>query len=313
MTTTHDERRRVWLITGAGRGLGRAFVVAALSAGDLVVATVRRRNVLNDLQAVHPGALRVLELDVRDRAAVRETIAAAIDCFGRLDVVVNNAGRGLVGAAEEVAEDEVREQFDTNVLGAIWVTQAVLPHFRARGGGHVVQVSTVGGVGSMPMLGMYNASKWALEGFSEALAAEVAGFGVRVTIAELGGFATDWAGSSMRFAAPVAAYDDLRESLFGTTVVPWPAAQPAGEEEAPRGHDAASATETVGATDGAVVEAAPTEPDPSVAARALLEHVDAAEGPLRLLVGDDAPVQVQTVFERRRDDYGRDPRFTWPA
>lgn len=278
---------RVWFVTGAGRGLGRAFVTAALDAGDRVVATARRESALDDLVARHPDALRVLPLDVRDRDAVRATVTTAIACFGRLDVVVNNAGYGLVGTAEEVTEAEAREALDTNFLGALWVTQAVLPHLRERGTGHVVQISTVGGVGAMPTFGLYNAAKWALEGFSEALAGEVRPFGVRVTIAELGGFRTDWARSSMRFASPLDAYDPLRESLFGSPTVPWdlPAEDP---------DDA-------------------TEADPAVAARALLEHLDREDGPLRLLIGDDAPVHVAMALAQRRDDYRRDPRFAWPA
>lgn len=276
---------RVWFITGAGRGLGRAFASAALDAGDRVVATVRREGVLDDLGG-HPDALRVLHLDVRHRAEVIATVERAVKCFDGLDVVVNNAGYGLVGAAEEVSEAELRALVDTNFLGAVWVTQAVLPHLRARGGGHIVQVSTVGGVGSMPLFGMYNASKWALEGFSEALAGEVASFGVRVTIAEPGGFATDWAGSSMRFADPSEAYDPLRISLFGSAEVPW---------------DTSQASEDGG------------QPGPDVAARALLAHVDRDDGPLRLLIGDDAPEHVRMALELRRDDYLRDPRFRWPG
>src|ERR1700712_3108183 len=164
---------RVWSVTGGGRGLGRAFVTAALDAGDRVVASVRRDGVLDDLVARHPDALRVLPLDVRDRDQVRATVAAAIDCFGQLDVIVNNAGYGLVGTVEEVSEAEARDALETNFLGALWVTQAVLPHLRERRTGHVVQISTVGGVGAMPTFGLYNAAKWALEGFSEALAGEV--------------------------------------------------------------------------------------------------------------------------------------------
>lgn len=277
---------RVWFVTGGGRGLGRAFVVAALDAGDRVVASVRRDGVLDDLVARHPDALRVLPLDVRDRDQVRATVAAAIDCFGRLDVIVNNAGYGLVGTVEEVSEAEARDALETNFLGALWVTQAVLPHLRERGTGHVVQISTVGGVGAMPTFGLYNAAKWALEGFSEALAGEVRPFGIRVTIAELGGFHTDWARSSMRFATPLAAYDPLRESLFGSPTVPWDLTQEDPE--------------------------AVTDADPAVAAQALLAHVDREDGPLRLLIGDDAPVHVAMALEQRRDDYRRDPRFAWP-
>ncbi len=273
---------RVWLITGAGRGLGRAFTEAALEAGDRVVATVRRSGALEEREG-----LRVLTLDVRDRDAVFATVAEAHAAFGRLDVVVNNAGYGIVGGAEEVSEDDARRQLDTNLLGPLWVTQAALPFLREQGSGHVVQISTTGAVGTMPLFGLYNASKWGLEGFSEALAAEVAPFGVRVTIAELGGFDTDWAGSSMAFAQPRPEYDELRTALFGTPEVPWPVpeggAPPSGE------------------------------PDPREAAAALLAHVDADEGPLRLMIGADVPGHVAMALDARRQDYGRDPRFTWPT
>lgn len=231
-----------------------------------------------ELRRACSDALRLVRLDVRIREEVDSAVAAGIDYFGQLDVVVNNAGFGLVGAIEEVSADDVAGIVETNFLGALWVTQAVLPHLRARQSGHIVQISTVGGVGAMPTFGMYNATKWALDGFSAALAAEVAGFGIRVTIAELGGFDTSWATTSMRFAAPNPAYDQLRMSLFGTSIVPW---------------DVRSATST--------------EPSPSVAAAALLAHVDSADGPLRLLVGDDAPVHVAAALDLRRQDYERDP------
>lgn len=290
-----DDRRegRTWLITGAGRGLGRAFAEAALRQGDRVVGTVRRKGALGDLVAAHPGALVELQLDVRDRDAVHGTVDRAAATFGRLNVVVNNAGYGIVGAVEEWSQDDVVEHLGTNLLGPIWVTQAAIPHLRAAGGGDVVQISTTGGVGSMPTFGLYNAGKWGLEGFSEALAPEVAPFGVRVTIAELGGFATDWAGASMRFAAPSPPYDPLRESLFGTAEVPWPQAA----DDAPAAADA------------------PADAPPADAARALLAHLDrpAAERPLRLLVGDDAPEHVALALQARRDDYVLDERFRWPS
>lgn len=270
---------RTWLITGAGRGLGRAFAEAALEAGDRVVATVR------DLEALpERDGLRVFQLDVRDREAVFAVVDEAWDAFGGLDVVVNNAGYGLVGGAEEVSEADARGQLDVNLLGPLWVCQAVLPRLRAQGSGHIVQISTTGAVGTVPLLGLYNASKWGLEGFSEAMAAEVAPFGIRVTIAELGGFGTDWGGSSMAFAAPNADYDELRAGIFGTAEVPWPAS---GEDDG--------------------------QPDPRVAAEVLLAHVHADDGPLRLLVGDDAPEHVAMALDARRQDYTRDPRFTWPA
>lgn len=274
--------RPVWFVTGAGRGLGRALTRAALTAGERVVATARRADALADLAAQFPSALHVATADVRDRDAVRAAVSAGVARFGRLDVVVNNAGYGLVGAVEEVSEAEARDIVDTNLLGPVWVTQAVLPHLRARGAGHIVQISTTGAVGAMPTLGLYNAGKWGLEGFSQALADEVSRFGIRVTVAQLGGFDTDWAGPGMHFASPSAVYDDLRRDLFGTAEVPWRTEGPLG---------------------------APVD----VAVEALRRHVVAPDGPFRLLVGDDAPGQVTTALRARCADYADDDRFTWPA
>jgi NAD(P)-dependent dehydrogenase (short-subunit alcohol dehydrogenase family) len=276
----------VWFITGTSRGLGRAFANAALEAGDRVVATARHVDGLADLHAAYPDNTTVLPLDVRDRSAVFATVQRAIAAYGRLDVVVNNAGHGLVGAVEEVTEHDARDVCDTNFFGPLWVTQAVLPHLRARRSGHIVQISTVGGVGTMPMMGLYNASKWALEAFSEALARELEALGIRVTIAELGGFATDWAWSSMKFSPSAPEYDELRRSVFGTAQLPWDMSKQAAD---------------------------PSEGNPADAARALLEHVKGTGArPLRLLVGQDALDHVRVILERRRDDYQLDPRFVWP-
>lgn len=310
-TTTETERRpvpvgreaRTWFITGAGRGLGRAFTDAALGVGDRVVACVRDPDRITPFAPSTTGRVHLVRADVRDREAVRRAVGEAIDWAGTIDVVVNNAGHGLVGAVEELGEAEVRAQLDTNLLGPLWVCQAVLPHLRARGSGHIVQVSTTGAVGSMPTLGAYNASKWGMEGFSEALAAEVAPFGIRVTIAELGGFATDWGGASMRFAEPNADYDALRTSLFGTAEVPWPSAGSGADDDPHADADA----------DAVATDDAATDADPAVAAAALLAHVDRPEGPLRLLVGDDAPDQVAMALDARRVDYAQDPRLTWPV
>lgn len=286
MTSSANVSRRVWFITGAGRGLGRAFMRAALDEGDLVMATLRRPELLDDLRAEYVDTLRVLQLDVRDRQAVGATVTKAWSLFGRLDVVVNNAGYGLVGAVEEVTEADVRNQMDTNFFGALWVTQAVVPLMRRQRSGHIVQVSTVVAVGTMPMFGAYNASKWALEGLSEALAAELAEFGVRVTLAELGSFATEWAWNSMHFSENAPAYNLLPERTFGTASLPWDLS---GKE-------------------------ADTSADPSNAAHALMAHVKSnTAGPLRLLIGDDAPEQVAAALAARRDDYRKNAGFTWPS
>ena len=150
---------RVWFVTGAGRGIGRAVASAALKAGDRVVGTARKPEVLDDVRAEHGDRLHVLALDVDHRADVFAAVDQAVATFARIDVVVNNAGYGLMGAAEEVSESAARAQMETNFFGALWVTQAALPHLRRQGSGHVVQVSSLGGIGTFPTLGMYNASK----------------------------------------------------------------------------------------------------------------------------------------------------------
>ncbi len=277
---------RTWLVTGAGRGIGRAVTEAALDLGDQVVGTVRTPGTLDDLAARHPGAVRELRLDVRDAAAVETAVDVAASRFGGLDVVVNNAGQGLVGAIEELDEQQARDHLDVNLFGALWVSRAAIAPLRARGGGDIVQISTVGAIGSMPTMGLYNAGKWALEGFSEALSAEVAPFGIRVTIAQLGGFATDWAGSSMRFADPLPEYDELRSSLFGTSEVPWPR------------------------TD---VDEPMSDADPRLAAETLMTHLADPDRPLRTLVGADAPEHATLAYAARRDSYGSRPALLWPA
>ncbi|MBF6619861.1 MAG: SDR family oxidoreductase [Patulibacter sp.] len=197
---------RTWFITGASRGFGREWTVAALERGDRVVATARDPRTLADLEERFGERVLALRLDVTDRAGVFATVARAHEHFGGLDIVVNNAGYGLFGMVEEVAEQEARDQFETNVFGALWVTQAALPFLREQGRGHLVQVSSVGGLLSIPSLGIYHASKYALEGFSQSLAAEVAPFGIHVTLVEPGAFATDWGGASAHGAAPLDAY-----------------------------------------------------------------------------------------------------------
>ncbi|WP_327151549.1 SDR family NAD(P)-dependent oxidoreductase [Nocardia sp. NBC_01329] len=284
---------RTWFITGANRGLGRAFTEAALAHGDHVVGTARDPRTLEDLAQ---DRLTVLPLDVRDRDDVRATVDKAIAATGSLDIIVNNAGYGLVGAIEEFSESQIRDQMDTNFYGAVWVSQAAAPHLRNRGHGHIVQISTVGAVGSMPLFGMYNAGKWALEGFSAALADELRPFGIAVTIAQLGGFATDWAGSSMRFATANPVYADLRTATLGTADYPDPravATEPA----------AAEGTE----------EAEWVDADPAVAAAAVLELVNLPDPPLRKIIGPGAQQMVAIALDQRRQDYARDPEFNWPT
>ncbi|GAA3454487.1 SDR family NAD(P)-dependent oxidoreductase [Dactylosporangium matsuzakiense] len=239
---------KVWCITGTSRGLGRVWALAALERGDSVVATARDVRSLDGLVQRFPGSVLPLALDVRDRAAAVAAVAAGVERFGRLDVVVNNAGYGLFGAVEELTEQQVRDQLETNLFGALWVTQAALPVMRAQGHGHLVQVSSIGGVAGFALLGGYNCSKWALEGLSEALAQEVGPAGVHVTIVEPGPYSTDWGGDSAVWAPRNPAYDGLR-----------------------------AARRAAAARQVAV--------EPEATARAVLELVDMAEPPLRLFLG----------------------------
>lgn len=263
------------MITGGNRGLGRALTLAALDAGHAVVVTVRSDHTLPDHER-----LTVMQLDVRDRAAAHEVVESAVGVLGRIDVLVNNAGYGVIGAIEEASEEDARAIVDTNLLGPLWLSQAVIPSMRSQGSGHIVQISTVGAVGTMPMLGLYNSTKWGLEAFSEAMAAEVERFGIRVSLIEPGALDTEWAGSSMRFSSPLGAYDEQRIEMFGTAEVPWPVGESGG-----------------GTT-------------PEDAAAAILARVAATDDPrLRVLVGDDAPAQVAAALDLRQKDYALDPRF----
>jgi NAD(P)-dependent dehydrogenase (short-subunit alcohol dehydrogenase family) len=202
---------KTWFITGASRGFGREWAIAALERGDTVAATARDTATLDDLVARFGDKILPLKLDVTDREAVRTAVKDAHDRFGRLDVVVNNAGYGQFGMVEEISEQDARDQIETNVFGALWVTQAALPYLREQGSGHILQVSSIGGISAFPNIGMYHASKWALEGMSQALAQEVADFGIKVTLIEPAGYSTDWSGSSARHATPNPAYDGVRE------------------------------------------------------------------------------------------------------
>ena len=247
---------KTWFITGASRGFGREWTIAALERGDRVAATARDTSTLDDLAEEHGDTLLPLRLDVTDRADCFAAVAQAHERFGRLDVVVNNAGYGQFGFIEELSEQELRDQMETNVFGALWVTQAALPFLREQGSGHLLQVSSIGGISAFPNIGAYHASKWALEGFSQALAQEVGGFGIHVTLIEPGGFSTDWGGASARHATPLPAYDEVREAVA---------------------RQRAARTARSG--------------DPQASARAVLEVVDAPQPPLRVFFGE-APIGI---------------------
>jgi NAD(P)-dependent dehydrogenase (short-subunit alcohol dehydrogenase family) len=258
----------VWFITGSSRGFGLAFTEAALARGDSVVATARSPEVLDPLVKEHGDRALALALDVTDRVAVASAVDAALDRFGRIDIAVNNAGYGLRGAVEEVTEAEARTQMEVNFFGALWVTQAAIAPMRAAGSGHIIQVSSMGGVIAFPALGLYHASKWALEGMTESLAQEVAPFGIKVTIVEPGGFRTDWNGSSMQHSTHLAEYEFLPGRAAG----------------APRR----------------------TSPgDPVKAAAALMQIVDDPNPPLRVLMGVMAFDLAQEAYHRRLAEWDR--------
>jgi NAD(P)-dependent dehydrogenase (short-subunit alcohol dehydrogenase family) len=237
-----------WFVTGASRGLGRAFVEAALAAGDRVAATTRRAATLDDLAAQHGEAFAELTLDVRDRAAVFAAVEQARTQFGRLDVVVNNAGTSILGMVEEISEAQAREHIETNFFGALWVSQAAMAVVRAQRAGHIVQISSIAAYGGHPTTGLYGAGKWALEGMSEALAKEAAAFGGAVTIVEPGGYETGLFSAGLTVADRLDGYAELHAQL----------------EEA--------WSEAVDA-------------DPALAAQALLTLVDSDAPPLRLVLG----------------------------
>ncbi|MFB2596365.1 SDR family oxidoreductase [Herbiconiux sp. P17] len=248
--------QKVWFITGASRGFGKEWATAALERGDSVAATARDTSTLAELVDRFGDRILPLQLDVTDREADFAAVTEAFNYFGRLDVVVNNAGYGHFGFIEEITEDEARAQLETNLFGALWITQAALPFLREQGSGHIVQVSSIGGISAFPIVGIYHASKWALEGFSQSLAQEVAGFGVKVTLVEPGGFSTDWSGSSSSTSEPLEDYAELHTQV------------------------AAARRARLG-----------TPGDPAASAAAILRVVDADEPPLRVFFGT-APLGI---------------------
>ncbi|SHF28823.1 oxidoreductase [Pedobacter caeni] len=197
---------KVWFITGSSRGLGRSLTAAVLANGDYVAATARKPEQLNDLVEKYPGQIYPIQLDVTEYDEVYQSVVAAVAHFGRIDVLVNNAGFGITGAAEAFTDHQVRSQLETNLYAPIEVTRAVLPYMRKQGSGRILQISSVGGRVGGPGLTMYQAAKFGLGGFSEALAKEVAPLGIHVTCIEPGGFRTDWGAESMSFAREIEGY-----------------------------------------------------------------------------------------------------------
>jgi NAD(P)-dependent dehydrogenase (short-subunit alcohol dehydrogenase family) len=258
--------QRTWFITGTSRGFGREWAKIALERGDRVVGTARDVSTMQDLTEQYGDTFLGLKLDVTDRQADIDAIKQAHDHFGELDIVVNNAGYGQFGMVEEISEQAARDQIETNLFGALWVTQAALPYLREAGKGHIIQVSSIGGISAFPNVGMYHASKWGLEGISQSLAQEVKEFGIHVTLIEPGGFSTDWSGPSAKQSEEIAAYAGVRE---------------------------ANEKRRSGMTPG----------DPEASAKAILKVVDAEEPPLRAFFGT-APLGIaEKDYESRLETW----------
>ena len=253
---------KVWFITGASRGFGRVWAEAALDRGDNVAATARDLKDLDELSSRYGDAVFPIKLDVDDRDADFGAVAAAKETFGRIDVLINNAGYGSFGAIEEVSESDARAQMETNFFGALWVTQAALPVMREQKSGHIIMVSSIGGVVAFANIGLYHASKWALEGLSESLSQEVAPFGIHVTLVEPGGYTTDWAGSSAKRAPELPAYADMHAAAVERS------------KNMKRG-------------------------DPKATPEAILKLVDSNAPPLRLFLGTSGLPLAQKAFADR--------------
>ncbi len=256
---------RNWFITGTSSGFGRTMTDILLARGDRVTATVRKAGALDDLAARYPQQLRVAVLDVTDTDAVRRVVDQAFSAMGRIDVVVNNAGYGLFGAAEEVSDDAIRRQIDTNVIGSIQVIRAALPHLRTQGGGRILQVSSEGGQITYPSFSLYHTSKWAIEGFVESVAQEVAPFGITFTILEPGPAKTRF-GSGLERATPMAIYENT----------------PVGDVR----RAFASGSFAV-------------KGDPVKMAQAMVDSVDVDPAPKRLVLGSGSHARIRTALLER--------------
>ncbi|HEU4555123.1 MAG TPA: oxidoreductase [Chitinophaga sp.] len=263
-----EKTSKVWFITGASSGFGKAFAEYALSQGYKVVITARRLDKLESIKDVMPEQVAAIKMDVNNSREVEQAVKQAIDRFGRIDVLINNAGFGIVGAVEETPESELRAQMETNFFGAVSVTRALLPIFRQQASGAIVNMSSLGGQLSYPGFGAYSASKFALEGLSEALAAEVAPLGIKVLIVEPGQFRTDLAGAAMKYMPEIPAYKD-----------------------------------TVGPTRNFAANMHGTqEGDPLKAAAAIDRALADANTPLRLQLGEDAVNAIRQHSEQLLKD-----------
>lgn len=258
---------KVWLVTGSSRGLGRNIVEVALEAGEMVVATARKPEQLQDLVERYGDQVRTIALDVTNPESATNAVKAAVEAFGRIDVLVNNAGYGDIASVEDVTIDDFKAQIDTNFYGVVYMTKAVLPVMRQQGSGHIIQVSSIGGRSGAPGLAGYQSAKWAVGGFSTVLTQEVAPFGIKVTVLEPGGMRTDWAGTSMTIPPISKPYE-----------------------------------QTVGAFVGFLKTIAGNEvSDPVKVAKVIVELIDMPEPPFRLLIGTDAVIVADSCAKNLAD------------
>lgn len=253
---------RVWLITGCSTGFGRALAEAVLENGDRLMATARQPEQLQDLVERYPQQVRTIALDVTNQDSIRFAVSQVQEIFGRIDVLVNNAGYGTMGAIEEVSDEAIRRQFDTNVFGTLNMIRAVLPMMRQQHSGHILNLSSVGGIVSFAATGIYCSTKFAVEGLSEALAKEIAPLGIKVTIVEPGAFRTDFNGRSL--SVPEQQIDDYAQTT--SQFLEW-LKQMDGQQPG----------------------------DPQKAAQAMIQAVESDSPPLRLALGEDA---VNTIEQK---------------
>ncbi|NAS13744.1 oxidoreductase [Poritiphilus flavus] len=264
----NSKNNKVWFITGASSGFGRAMAEYATSQGYKVVATARRKEKLDELAQTSPEQIKAISMDVTNRDQVKKGVQEALDAFGQVDVLINNAGYGIVGALEETPEEEFRKQMETNFFGAVSVTQELLPQLRKQGSGAIVNMSSMGGNMSFGGFSAYSASKFALEGASEALAQEVAPFGIKTMIVEPGAFRTEFAGSALKHMPKIEAYDDIV----------------GGTRDFAKGMDRTQ------------------EGDPVKAAQAIDKALQAEDTPLRLQLGADSVEAIKTHAEQLLSD-----------
>ena len=265
------ETQKVWFITGSSTGFGRELVEALLAQGQKVIATARKPEKLKVLKMEYPDLLGTLELDVTNPEQVRSAVSQAVDCFGGIDVLVNNAGYGLQSAVEEATDAQIRYQFEVNLFGALDVMRAVLPVMREQRSGHIMNVSSVGGFSGFASFGIYNGTKFGLEGVSEALALEAEHLGIKVTIIEPGAFRTDWAGRSMIKSAPIADYHETSGAIRQWT------------------------SDIDGNQQG----------DPALGARAIIKAGLSENPPLRLVLGKDALDRIRQKIYTMSDELNR--------